>query len=155
MKILERYLVMKIGLRGLFEWIVIISSGVLGYRFSILLLPYPFLIVGVILLVTGVIIHILSHIHHPQAHKKTEEITYVVTKGIYSKIRHPGYLGIILGYIGIALFFRTTLSLILSFIFSILLIMTAIEEERRLSKFHSEYENYKEKVKWRFIPKVF
>ncbi len=40
-------------------------------------------------------IHGISHVHHKGAHSTTDEIEEIVTTGIYSKIRHPGYLGII------------------------------------------------------------
>lgn len=46
--------------------------------------------------------------------------------------------------------------LIVSIIFSVLLILTALkEEEYLLRKFQKEYEKYMRRVPWRFIPKVF
>jgi len=54
------------------------------------------LTLGISLLILGSIIHGLSHKEHKQAHSKAEDIEKIVTTGIYSKIRHPGYLGLIL-----------------------------------------------------------
>jgi len=58
----------------------------------------------------GSIIHGLSHKEHKQAHSKAEDIEKIVTIGIYSKIRHPGYLGLILMYLGVALLFHNILA---------------------------------------------
>jgi len=104
----------------------------------------------------GFIIHGISHKTHKEAHSKAENIEKIVTEGIYSKIRHPGYLGLILVYLGVALWFGNILPVILSIIFSVLLILTALkEEEYLLRKFGKEYEEYMKQVPWRFIPKVF
>ena len=80
----------------------------------------------------------------------------IVTTGIYSKIRHPGYLGLILMYFGVALLFHNILANIAAVILSFLQILTAFAEERFLiKKFGEEYEEYMRRVPWRFIPKVF
>jgi protein-S-isoprenylcysteine O-methyltransferase Ste14 len=40
--------------------------------------------------------------------------------------------------------------------FSALVVMTAVKEEEYLSnKLGSQYQEYKKKVPWRFIPKIF
>jgi protein-S-isoprenylcysteine O-methyltransferase Ste14 len=155
MNLLNRYLYMKVNRRALLEWSTLIISGILANKFSLLLISNHFLIIGIILFITGIFIHILSHIKHPQAHKEVKEINYIVTTGIYSKIRHPGYLGIILAYLGMGLFLRNLVSIVLAFIFSLLLGITALKEEEELSRNFKEYEEYKKKVKWRFIPKIF
>jgi protein-S-isoprenylcysteine O-methyltransferase Ste14 len=146
---------MKITSRAFFEWAVLLLSGLLGKRFSRLSISESFFIIGIILFIPGIIIHILSHIKHPQAHREAEEITSIVTTGLYSKIRHPGYLGIILAYLGVGFFLRNLVSVILAFIFSIFLVITALKEEERLSRHFKEYEEYKKRVRWRFIPKIF
>jgi len=76
--------------------------------------------------------------------------------GIYSKIRHPGYLGLILMYLGVALLFHNILADVVAVILSFLQILTALAEERFLiKKFGEEYKEYMRRVPWRFIPKVF
>jgi protein-S-isoprenylcysteine O-methyltransferase Ste14 len=47
-------------------------------------------------------------------------------------------------------FLRNLVSTTLAFIFSILLVITTL-----LSRHFKEYQEYKKKVKWRFIPKIF
>jgi len=79
-----------------------------------------------------------------------------VTTGIYSKIRHPGYLGLILMYLGVAFLFHNILANVVAVILSFLQILTALAEERFLiKKFGEEYKEYMRRVPWGFIPKVF
>lgn len=158
MSIIDRYLLMSPSKRGIFEWLMLILGGFVANYFHILLLPFNefFTILGVVFFICGLFIHYLSHKVHKQAHSKTEHIEKIVTTGIYSKIRHPGYLGLILGYFGIAFGFVNLIPIIIAATLSILLVLTALREEKYLlNKFGKEYEEYMRRVKWRFIPKIF
>jgi len=155
---LDRYLLMRPSIRGFFELIVLVGSGVLGYFFSVLRYPFsiPVLASGAALFTVGMVIHWMSHREHHQAHSTAEEVEKLATAGIYSKIRHPGYLGLILFYIGMALWFSSLLPVIVAAAFSALYVLTALrEEEVMLSRFGEEYREYMRRVPWRFIPKVF
>ncbi len=157
-KILNRYIFMKPDIRGIIEWAILITLAILSDLLSILMIISNIVIhlIGYTLFGIGLIIHAISHIHHKQAHSKAGEIKYIVTHGIYSKIRHPGYLGIILAYIGFSLWWNSIVPLIIALILSILLVVTALEEEKfLLKKFGRVYEEYMRKVKWRFIPGLF
>ena len=91
--------------------------------------------------------HGLSHKEHKQAHSKAESIEKIVTTGIYSKIRHPGYLGLILMYLGVAFLFHNILAIVGSIILSSLQILTALAEEKYLiKKLREEYEEYMRRV---------
>ena len=157
----NKYLLMKPSTRGIIEWFLLFFIGGCGYFFSTLILPLNlyFLTLGIVLLILGSIIHRLSHKEHKQAHSKAESIEKIVTTGIYSKyskIRHPGYLGLILMYLGVAFLFHNILAIVGSIIFSFLQILTALAEEKYLiKKLREEYEEYMRRVSWRFIPKVF
>ena len=105
----------------------------------------------------GVAIHAIAHIHHEKAHETVDKIEVIVTKSIYSVIRHLGYLGVMLMYVGFALWWGfSILTYIVALVFCILLVLTALEEEKELSKrFRDEHRNYMRKIRWRFIPGVF
>jgi len=82
------------------------------------------------------------------AHTTLPEARYLVTHGIYSKIRHPIYVGVQLIYWGLSLWFRSwpgfilTLVLLLPFHF-----WRAWAEERVLSAaFGEAYEQYKKRT---------
>ena len=67
----------------------------------------------------------------------------LITKGIYSKIRHPMYLGFILWLIGFPLFFGAIFSSVLSLIFiSNVLFWRYLEETELLNRFTS-YKHYR------------
>ena len=111
-------------------------------------------IFGFILILGGLSLHGLSHKVHKQAHQDTEKIEKLVTTGIYSKIRHPGYLGLIFIFIGIPFVLGPASLFIPVFLSSYWLYVTAKREERALrDKFGKEYEEYINKVGG-FIPKV-
>jgi len=67
----------------------------------------------------------------------------LITKGIYSKIRHPMYLGFILWLIGFPIFFGALFSLIISFLFiGNVLFWRYLEEKELLERFPT-YSAYK------------
>ncbi|AEE14428.1 ERG4/ERG24 ergosterol biosynthesis protein [Thermodesulfobium narugense DSM 14796] len=156
---IDRYLLMKPSIRGIFEWGVFILGGYLAdFYFHILFLPFKifFTVFGITLFICGMLIHWLSHKEHKQAHMKVEHIEKIVTGGIYSKIRHPGYLGLILAYFGLSFLFINMIPVVIAIVLSTLYIVTALKEEEYLiNKFGKDYEEYMRRVRWRFIPKIF
>ncbi len=67
----------------------------------------------------------------------------LITKGIYSKIRHPMYLGFILWLIGGPIFFGAVFSFILSFLFIANILFWRYLEEKELEKRFFSYLDYK------------
>lgn len=67
----------------------------------------------------------------------------LITKGIYSKIRHPMYLGFICWLIGFPVFFGGLYSFILSFIFIANILFWKYLEEKELVKRFPAYSDYK------------
>jgi protein-S-isoprenylcysteine O-methyltransferase Ste14 len=95
------------------------------------------------------------HKVHTHAHEQSKEIERLVTNGIYSRMRHPGYSSLILMYVGFALAWGKVIILIPVALFIILTLLTAIREEVTLrEKFKEEYEDYAKRVPWRFIPGI-
>ena len=160
--LLDRYVLAKFTVGMTIEFPILIGGGILGIIFSWLRLPlYPLPnIFGLILLVTGYIIHLgYAHTefkkHGIRAHQHSAKSNKLVTSGIYSKVRHPGYLGLILIYFGFALVFGVAWMLIPAVVFSTLTYLTAIREEQFLKEqFGARYEEYASRVPWRFIPKI-
>jgi protein-S-isoprenylcysteine O-methyltransferase Ste14 len=70
----------------------------------------------------------------------------LITKGIYSKIRHPMYLGFILWLIGFPVYFGAGFSFILSFIFIANILFWRYLEEIELDKRFPRYKEYKTKT---------
>jgi len=156
--LLDRYLLAKPSTRMYIEWPILIGVGFAGTVFSLPTMPfYPATnILGFILLAIGLVIHGLSHKVHKQAHEQARSIEKIVTIGIYCKIRHPCYLGLILTFFGFAFAWSIVWIFTPVVILSILYYLTAIKEEEYLKeKFGKEYEDYMRQVPRRFIPKLF
>ena len=154
----ERYLLMNPLIKGFIEWGIIVAIGILSIRVNIGLIPlFPIInIFGFIIIAFGFILHIICEKTHKQAHVVSEKIINIVTNGIYSIIRHPIYLTLIIINIGIALVFNSWLALIVSVFISILPVLTIFREEEYLTtKFPHEYGEYMKSVKWRLIPGIF
>ncbi len=87
----------------------------------------------------------------PQRHP--QEIRKLVTCGIYSKMRHPVYLGRMLMNLGFLIIFPILPMLIVAIVFVIVWYLMALYEEMNLmKKFGRNYKKYKERVPM-FIPK--
>ena len=75
------------------------------------------------------------------------------TSGIYNYIIHPGYLGMLISFIGIAFTFRNLISLALIIGFNLISIIyrITIEEKALLEEFGIEYAEYSKKTKRLFF----
>ncbi len=144
--------------RGMFELMILIGTGISGLvfswtRFSIFPVTNIF---GSILIVLAFVFHWWTEKDHKQAHELSINIEKIVTTGIYSKIRHPLYLSLILQNIGIGFAFGVMITVFLALLSFIHWIFTALKEETSLLQaFPREYMRYKQKVRWRMIPGVF
>jgi protein-S-isoprenylcysteine O-methyltransferase Ste14 len=76
----------------------------------------------------------------------------LVTGGVYRVIRHPSYLGMLIGTLGWALAFRSLIGVLLAALLIAPLIARIEAEERLLrSHFGAEYDDYRART-WRLIP---
>ena len=95
----------------------------------------------------------ISHrvFNKPRSHP--DEVKKLITGGIYSKIRHPIYLGRILLNVGFLIIIPLLPMLIIAIAFILVWFLLALYEENTLiKKFGKKYKNYKKKVPM-FIPK--
>lgn len=90
----------------------------------------------------------LSHAVRIQKEKNQQ----IITSGIYSFVRHPMYLGLLLTLIGSPLFLGSMYGLIIGILFSFAFAIRAIAEEKVLEKEFEDYLEYKKIVKYRLIP---
>lgn len=156
--IANKYLLAKPNIIFWIGFLIILGTGIVGEIFQLGSIPFsPYSnIIGGIIAVGGWLFHMYCHRAHKDGHKKSEHIGKIIQTGIFQKIRHPMYLGLILTFFGLAIAWGIILMLIPAILFSILAIIIALkEEEFLLNKFGSEYEGYMRRVHWRFIPKIF
>ena len=95
---------------------------------------------GLSFFIIGVLIVILSHVKI-----RGQETDELVTTGIYSKIRHPMYLGFIIWIIGFPIFTNAAFTLASAIIWIPQILYWKSSEERQLAKKHKGYQEYKKR----------
>ncbi len=115
--------------------------------------------IGIIAYIIGGILVIWSRIQLGRYGDGTTSIKkdhQLLTSGIYNHIRHPLYLGGMLGRVGIGLSFRSYLGAILFTLVYFILFRKRMEiEEKSLeSEFGDEYEEYMKRTK-RLLPYIY
>ena len=134
-------------------WVSLFLGVFIGFYFNLNFINVLYCATGWLLFLAGMYIHYLSHKVHPKAHEDISTIDYIATKGVYSWIRHPGYLGLALAFLGIAIAFGSIPALIVATSLTISHYLQAVKEERlMLRKFGNIYVKYMEEVPDRFIP---
>lgn len=79
----------------------------------------------------------------------------LVTSGIYSRIRHPSYLGLLINMVGWALVFRSGIGILLTALMLLPLLARIRSEEALLgAQFGVQYDAYRART-WRLIPFVY
>ncbi|MHA2104967.1 MAG: methyltransferase family protein [Candidatus Hodarchaeales archaeon] len=86
---------------------------------------------------------------------EVQEGQKVISTGPYKYVRHPMYTGMILFLFCMPLMLGSYLALIFSIIFSIGFFFRIFDEEKVLEKELAGYQEYKQKVKYRLIPKIY
>ena len=79
---------------------------------------------------------------------------YVIDKGPYAFIRHPGYVGLIISSFAIGFALNSLWALIPAGLFSVALIIRTYLEDITLQKELPGYTDYAARVRYRLIPRV-
>jgi len=138
-------------------WVIIMPLDAKRFRWSVNV-PHSLKISGVILLLMSFFFLFRSFTDNtflsPLVRIQEERKQQLVTTGVYGFVRHPMYLGAMLMFIGTPLLLGSYYGLGLGFIMIVLIAMRTIGEEKMLMQEFKDYEEYKKKVRYRFIPLV-
>ncbi len=78
---------------------------------------------------------------------------WLLTEGVYARVRHPRYVAVLLGLISVALFSNyLTLYLLLPIGAAGLYLIVRLEESELVERFGDEYETYRDRVPM-FVPR--
>ena len=115
--------------------------------------------IGILIFLLGGIITLVSRVQlgkHGSGSLVIEEDHKLVNTGIYHYLRHPMYLGGLLGVLGMALGIRSLIMLFVSGVFYFVIFRHRILEEERLliTEFGESYNAYMKRTK-RLIPRVY
>ena len=74
------------------------------------------------------------------------------TTGIYGRVRHPIYGGVILVALGWSVVFATPVGLALTLVLALFFELKSRREEHLLEQIHPDYPEYRRRTRRRFIP---
>ena len=115
--------------------------------------PAAFRIIQILILICYAIFVAASIALGPKASNLTSR--GVVQYGPYALVRHPAYLVKILAWFLSGLIFASSWTYFLAMMgFAVIYYIRAWTEERHLSSTDPDYDEYKKKVKWMFVPKI-
>jgi protein-S-isoprenylcysteine O-methyltransferase len=122
--------------------------------------PAPFVVLGAVLAAGGLALRgwamrVLGRRYTltPQAQR---EHHYLCTTGPYRWVRHPGYLGLLLQFLGMGILLAPLVALLASVPIVLMTALRVLGEERLLvAEFAADYESYRSRVPWRILPWTF
>jgi protein-S-isoprenylcysteine O-methyltransferase Ste14 len=135
--------------------VVIVATGLIGPGWST---ParIPLLVAGIVIGIAGLGLFVagvaalggsLSPFPRPSEGARLE------VGGIYGRVRHPIYGGVLLVALGWSLML-SPLALVPSVLLLVLLELKSRHEESMLAERYPGYEGYRRLVRWRFVPGV-
>jgi len=141
----------KIIIPPVFVFISIIAIVLFYFKASTYnFIEFPFNLIGIGIMLLG--FYMMGKARELfKKHKTTlmiQQSSSVVTEGVYSKTRNPMYIGMFLMLLGTGICFMNLFSLLVPFIFILLIRIIFIPTEERLMNetFGKEYRDYKNKV---------
>jgi len=139
-----------------------ILVGVQFFILFLMILPigadtrFPY--IGLTILAIGIVVGLLAIKEHKSGNfnirPDIKENCELVTTGVYAYVRHPMYLSVLVGMLGIAVIYFTYYEFALYILLVLTLLVKVFYEESLWKCYNSEYENYTSKTK-RLIPFIF
>ena len=129
-----------------------------GFIFTIVEIPIWLVALGFVFVVLGEILFGWAMVVNPFFHGmmtiQDDREHQVVSKGPYRWIRHPGYLGQILLYLGAPLLLASWWALLLGLTMALAFIVRTAKEDMALRNDLHGYQEYAEQVRKRLIPRI-
>jgi protein-S-isoprenylcysteine O-methyltransferase Ste14 len=130
---------------------------VFDYRYQWTVIPFVVEIIGLIIMNIGLILMDIAMVQNAYASKFLDinKDQKLIDTGLYGHVRHPLYSGAILMILGMPIALGSWISLILAAIGILSLIIRIKFEEEMLIKGMDGYEEYRTRVKFKIIPKIY
>ncbi len=133
-------------------------AGLDAGRFRWSALPAGLIPVGIVLIVTGYVIGTwamaVNPFFEPTVRIQIERGHRPITTGPYRVVRHPGYLGAMLGGLATPLILGSAWMLIPVGVSVLLFVVRAALEDRTLEQELTGYANYMRRTRYRLLPGV-
>jgi protein-S-isoprenylcysteine O-methyltransferase Ste14 len=138
--------------------VLLIVSALDGGRYIWSFVPLGVQLIGwILLIVAGVLVwHVMMINAYLSSWARIQEDRgqVVIKEGMYRWVRHPMYLGIILGFLGIPLVLSSWWAMIPSIVIVGLFVYRTYREDRMLIEGLAGYSEYTDKVRYRLLPGV-
>ena len=127
------------------------------HRFQWSPIPFVLEIIGLLLMNIGLIIMAIAMVQNAFASKILDinKGQQLIDTGIYAHVRHPLYTGAVIMIIGLPIALGSWISLIPAAFGALALIIRIKFEEIMLVKGMDGYEDYRNRVKYKLIPKIY
>ncbi len=149
------------------DWFImpLMSIGFIGaivlppfdYRYGWSPIPFIVEIVGLAIMNFGLIIMVIAMVQNAYASKLLDinKGQKLIDTGLYSHVRHPLYTGAIIMIVGLPIALGSWISLIPAIIGALAIIIRIKFEENMLIEGMDGYEEYRTRVKYKLIPKIY
>jgi protein-S-isoprenylcysteine O-methyltransferase Ste14 len=138
--------------------VLLIVSALDGGRYRWSAVPLGVQMMGwILLVVSGVMVwHVMMTNAYLSSWARLQEDRgqVVIQEGAYRRIRHPMYLGIIAGYLGIPLLLSSWWAMIPSVVIAGLFVYRTYREDQMLIGGLAGYAEYAERVRYRLLPGI-
>ncbi|PKQ16425.1 MAG: hypothetical protein CVT67_04655 [Actinobacteria bacterium HGW-Actinobacteria-7] len=133
-----------------------LDSGRFGWSGHV---PLTVTIAGAALMVAGQIIFAVAkrenEFFSSTVRIQTERYHRVCDEGLYSVVRHPGYLGMLMSLLAFPLVMNSYWAFIPALLGAALLVVRTVLEDRFLMGGLPGYPEYAAKTRWRLVPGIF
>ncbi len=127
-------------------------------RLHLSTLPMPLIVVGILAYVVGSALNQWAMLHNPHFEREvriqTDRNHAVMTSGPYRYVRHPGYLGSVVGFVSFPLVVGSGIALLGSVLCIAGMIVRTNLEDRTLRQELAGYAEYAQTVRYRLLPYV-
>lgn len=148
-----------LGISALFTIISYIVAGLDSGRFHWSPeINIKYSIFGAFIVLIGQIIFLVAksqnNFFSSVARIQTERNHSVCNNGFYKVVRHPGYIGMIISWVGFPIVMTSIYSLVPVIISIILIVLRTNLEDKMLEEELVGYDNYSQEVKYKLIPYI-
>lgn len=135
---------------------LLVAVGIAEHHFTATISSRLEFWAGTLMAMGGVMIRLVGHYQLQGGFSPFVELSSnhrLITKGLYSKVRHPMYAGSLLMFIGLPILLESRIAMLLAVVSSGALLIRIGKEEKFLNSHLPGYTDYAKQT-WRLLPCV-